>query len=75
MRQVMAAMDLTEQERDIIEAILSGVPRAKLAETMFKTASTIKSQIGSILKKLQVTTISEVMVKIRNSGVFLSAHD
>jgi len=69
MRQQMAAMDLTEQEREIIEVLSRGVPRAKLAETMFKSESTIKTQIGSILKKLQVASINDAMLKIRNGGV------
>ncbi len=69
MRQLMAAMDLTQQEREIIEVLAHGVPRARLAETMFKSESTIKTQIGSILKKLHVTSINEALLKIKNGGV------
>ena len=72
MRQRMATLDLTDQEREIIDALAGGVPRARLAATMYKTESTIKTQISSILKKLQVTSIQEALHKIEHGGVCLS---
>ncbi|WP_353852923.1 response regulator transcription factor [Dehalobacter restrictus] len=70
LRQEQTAQVLTEQERLIIEAISQNVPRSQLAKLMYKSESTIKTQISSILKKLDVSNISEAMEKIKHGGVF-----
>lgn len=70
LRKECATFSLTEQERNIVEEITKNVPRAKLATAMNKSESTIKSQISSILKKLEVSNTSEVIEKIKHGGVF-----
>ena len=59
---------LTTQEKEVINSLAQGIPRAKLADVMIKSESTIKSQIRSILKKLDVKTSNEAIAKIKNGG-------
>jgi len=59
---------LTVQEQELIDALIKGISRSKLADVMYKSESTIKSQIRSILKKLNVKTSEEAILKIKHGG-------
>ncbi len=70
LRQEQAIQLLTEQEKQIIEAVSQNVPRSQLAKIMHKSESTIKTQVSSILKKLGVSNTSDAMDKIKHGGIF-----
>jgi DNA-binding NarL/FixJ family response regulator len=70
LRQEQVAYILTKQERQIIATLSRNVPRSKLAKIMNKSESTIKTQISSILKKLEVSNTSDAAEKIKHGGVF-----
>ena len=63
---------LTEQEMQIVNAMSKNIPRSQLAHVLNKSESTIKTQISSILKKLNVTNTSDAMEKIKYGGVVIT---
>lgn len=69
LRQEQLTRSLTEQEKEVLKHLLLNVPRSQLANVMCKSESTIKSQVGSILKKLMVSNISDAIDKVNHGGV------
>jgi len=70
LHQELIKHTLTEQEIQILENMSRNVLRSQLANTMNKSESTIKSQIGSILKKLNVSNLSDAIDKVNHGGIF-----
>ncbi|WP_419875727.1 LuxR C-terminal-related transcriptional regulator [Candidatus Pristimantibacillus sp. PTI5] len=56
--------ELTPAEREILELINQGLSYKGIATKLFKADSTIKNQISSILKKLNVRTSKQALEKI-----------
>ena len=61
--------DLSSPEKEIFNLIEQGYTQAEIAQKLYKTQNTIKTQIKSILKKLNVKNTKEAVEKIRLRGL------
>jgi NarL family two-component system response regulator LiaR len=60
---------LTPVEREIYDLLAKNYSRKKIADFLYKTESTIKKQIKSILKKLGASNREEAIKKVKNRGL------
>jgi Response regulator containing a CheY-like receiver domain and an HTH DNA-binding domain len=61
--------DLSSPEKEIFRLIEQGYTQAEIAQKLYKTQNTIKTQIKSILKKLKVKNTKEAVEKVRRRGL------
>ena len=67
---------LTKRECDILSAIAQGISATTIASSSYVTIGTIRSQIHSILQKLEVSSQREAIVLARDSGwLEIGCHD
>lgn len=52
---------LTPAEKEIIDLIIKGYTLSKISLTLYKAESTVKNQVGSIYKKMNVRTRKQLM--------------
>lgn len=60
---------LTVAEREIFEHLQMGKTRTEIVEALGKTEDTVKTQIKSILRKLQVSSTKEALEKIKRGSL------
>lgn len=60
---------LTPAEKDLIRLLLAGKSISKIARERVVEISTVKSQIGHLLKKLQARRTQEIVDRIREMGL------
>jgi DNA-binding NarL/FixJ family response regulator len=60
---------LTTAEREIFTHLQRGRSRSEIVEVLGKTEDTVKTQIKSILRKLQVSSTKEALEKIKRVGL------
>jgi DNA-binding NarL/FixJ family response regulator len=60
---------LTPSEREIFELIKSGKSQNEITRLLYKTESTVKSQVNSILKKLKVKSSKHAIEKVKRRGL------
>jgi NarL family two-component system response regulator LiaR len=60
---------LTSAEREIFELVDSGMTQSQIEKKLYKSPSTLKTQIGNILKKLGVSSSKEAVMKVRMLGI------
>ncbi|GAB3618303.1 response regulator transcription factor [Okibacterium endophyticum] len=53
---------LTEKERDVFQAVARGASNAEVASTLFTSESTVKTHVGSILRKLSLRDRVQIVV-------------
>jgi DNA-binding NarL/FixJ family response regulator len=53
---------LTEKERDVFEAVARGASNAEVARALFTSESTVKTHVGSILRKLALRDRVQIVV-------------
>lgn len=68
LKQAELLNNLSPSEREIFEMIESGMTQRQITESLFKSSSTLKNQIKSILKKLGVKSSKEAIRKVRMKG-------
>jgi NarL family two-component system response regulator LiaR len=61
--------NLSPSEREIFGMIESGMTQRQIGESLFKSSSTLKTQVKSILKKLGVKSSKEAIRKVRMKGI------
>lgn len=61
--------DLSYPEKEIFNLIEQGYTQTEISQKLYKTQNTIKTQIKSILKKLNVKNTKEAVEKIRLRGL------
>lgn len=66
---VVVEIALTPRELGVLVQLDRGVERKDLADTLFVSYNTIKTQLRSIYSKLGVHTISEALVRARELGL------
>ena len=69
MKEHSLVKELSPSELDILSLAKAGLSRTQMQQKMFKSENTIKSQVSSILKKLQVSTLHEAVQRIKRRGV------
>ncbi len=66
-RQLFA--ELSRREVEVLECISAGMKNAAIADKLFLSEKTVKSHVGSILKKLQVNDRTEAAILAQRSGL------
>lgn len=61
--------ELTAAEREVYELIEEGYTQPQMEQKLFKAESTLKNQVGKILKKLGVKSSKEAVEKVRRNGL------
>jgi DNA-binding NarL/FixJ family response regulator len=61
--------ELAPREREILELLAQGLTNAAIAEKLILSPKTVRNQVSSTYKKLQVSTRSEAVVKAREAGL------
>ncbi len=59
---------LSPREAQIVKLVAEGVPRARLADLLGVSQSTVKSQVRSLLRKTRCNRVSEVVWAVRRSS-------
>ena len=62
--------ELTQTELDILDLVSQGYTRSQICEIRCVELSTIKTQINSILKKFNLSTMTEVVEMINSLNIF-----
>jgi DNA-binding NarL/FixJ family response regulator len=57
-----AYLALTEKEREVFEAVARGLSNAEIAGLIFASESTVKTHVGSILRKLALRDRVQIVV-------------
>jgi two-component system NarL family response regulator len=65
--------DLTSREWEVLDCLCNGLSTARIAKHLFISETTVRRHIGSILRKLEVTT-REAAVKVARRSQNLNAH-
>ena len=60
---------LTKREKEILAQLRLGMTRRQIAEKGFRSENTIKTQISSLLRKLEASTTSEALEQARSWGL------
>jgi len=60
---------LTPSEKIVLTLAKDGLTRTEIHERLFKTENTLKSQISSILKKLDVGNLNDAIRVIKRRGI------
>lgn len=61
--------ELSEREFDVLRLVAAGRSNAEIAETLFIGASTVKTHIGNILKKLHLADRTQAAVYAWKEGI------
>ncbi len=61
--------DLTEKEREVLTAVARGMSNAEIAGTIFVSESTVKTHVGSILRKLDLRDRVQIVVFAHEHGL------
>lgn len=69
LREIDMMKDLTPCEKDILRLSKEGLSRTEMQSTLMKSENTVKSQIKSLKRKLNVRTLQEAVQRIRNRGI------
>ena len=59
---------LSPKEKEVLELLVKGYSYKKIAVELFKSVETIRTQIKTIYKKLNVKSNAEVIIKALNKG-------
>ncbi len=65
--QVSTDYRLSSREARILTCVVEGVPRRRLSELMGVSENTVKSQVRSLLEKLGLTSLSDVVWWVRSA--------
>ena len=61
--------ELSRREIEVLECIAAGMKNMAIADKLFLSENTVKSHVGSILKKLHVNDRAEAAMLARESGI------
>ena len=67
-RQGQAFPDLTPREREILELIAQGLTNNAIAERLVLSPKTVRNQVSTIFRKLQVGSRGEAIARARDAG-------
>ncbi len=61
--------ELSRREVEVLECIAAGMKNMAIADRLFLSEKTVKSHVGSILKKLHVNDRAEAAILAKESGI------
>jgi DNA-binding NarL/FixJ family response regulator len=64
-----AFLSLTDKEREVFTAVARGLSNAEIAGTVFASESTVKTHVGSILRKLSLRDRVQIVVFAHEHGL------
>ncbi|HET6154658.1 MAG TPA: response regulator transcription factor [Marmoricola sp.] len=64
-----AYLALTEKEREVFDAVAQGLSNAEIAGMIFASESTVKTHVGSILRKLALRDRVQIVVFAHEHGL------
>ncbi|MCW2785173.1 MAG: LuxR family transcriptional regulator [Marmoricola sp.] len=64
-----AYLALTEKEREVFDAVAHGLSNSEIAERVFASESTVKTHVGSILRKLALRDRVQIVVFAHEHGL------
>jgi DNA-binding NarL/FixJ family response regulator len=62
-------LGLTEKEREVFDAVAHGLSNGEIAERVFASESTVKTHVGSILRKLSLRDRVQIVVFAHEHGL------
>jgi LuxR family maltose regulon positive regulatory protein len=65
----IALIDLTRRERSVLAALADTASRQEIADELYVSLSTVKSQLGSLYRKLGTTTREDTLLAAHQLGV------
>ena len=63
------ALVLTPRELEVLEHLAAGLSRREIAEKLFVSENTIKTQVSSLYRKLEATTRAELLAQAHTRGL------
>ena len=69
LRELDIVKDLSPSEREILSLAKDGLTRVQMEETLHKSENTIKTQVKSIISKMQVKSLKEAVSRLRFRGI------
>lgn len=60
---------LTDKEREVMQAVALGLSNAEIARTIHASESTVKTHLGSVLRKLELRDRVQVVVFVYDHGL------
>jgi DNA-binding NarL/FixJ family response regulator len=70
--QITTEFKLSHREGQILAFAAEGIPRSRLSDVMGVSENTVKSQVRSLLDKVEKTALSEVVWWVRNRAGLVS---
>lgn len=61
--------ELTQREREVLNAMAQGLGNQQIAETLFISPKTVRNHITNIYSKLNVSTRARAIIKARDAGM------
>jgi NarL family two-component system response regulator LiaR len=69
LKKELLLKQLTRSERKVFDLLEKGKSKTEIIEMLYKTENTVKSQINSILKKLNAKTSKDAIEKVKRKGI------
>jgi LuxR family maltose regulon positive regulatory protein len=66
-------IELTEREKSVLLALAKTASRQDIADALFVSVNTVKSQLASAYRKLGIRTREEALTKVRQLGLLRDA--
>lgn len=69
LKEAELIQSLTRSEREVLALAEQGYHQAQISQKLQKSEQTIKNQIGTILKKLDVERLRDAITKVKTKGI------
>ena len=70
--EIAAALAITKRERQIIQGVFDNLPKAAIAHRLNISAHTTHTHLNRLFKKLNVTTRTELVLRIMEQMIALT---
>ena len=67
--QTASGMDLSDRELEVLSELVGGARNVEIAQNLYLSVKTVKSHLGSIFRKLEVSNRTEAVSKAIREGI------